>query len=274
MASAKPRQRRILDLLARDGYESINEMASRLGVSPMTVRRDLSELEDEGLIRRTHGGAVSETLGQVDLAYSARRSQHARAKRQIGAAAAQFVRPGDVIFLDAGTTVLAMTEFLAAIRPLTVVTHSLSVVERLSGREGIDVFLLGGKVRRDLMSVVGYRTEEHLASFRIDTSFLGTGGLDPERGLTHSTVDEIPIKKLAARIAGQVIVLADRTKIGRKGLVYYLGLDAINMWICDGKDRADVHHYRRRAAAGPASGGGPATLGEELASGTAAPAQR
>lgn len=274
MASANPRHRQILDLLARDGYESINEMASRLGVSPMTVRRDLNELEDGGLIRRTHGGAVSERVGQVDLAYAARRSQHARAKRQIGAAAAQLVRPGDVVFLDAGTTVLAMTEFLAATGPLTVVTHSLTVVERLSGREGIDVFLLGGKVRRDLMSVVGYRAEEHLASFRIDTSFLGTGGFDPERGLTHSTVDEIPIKKLAARIAGQVIVLADRTKIGRKGLVYYLGLDEIDVWICDGKDRADVRHYRRRATAAPPDGGGPAVLGEDPAGETAASAPR
>jgi len=149
-------------LLARDGYESINEMASVLGVSPMTVRRDLNELENEGLIRRTHGGAVSETLGQIDLDYSARRTQHARAKRQIGAAAAELVRPGDVIFLDAGTTVLAMTEFLTSLNPLTVVTHSLTVVERLGGREGIDVFLLGGQVRRDLMSVVGYRAEDLL----------------------------------------------------------------------------------------------------------------
>ena len=250
MASANPRHRRILDLLARDGYESINEMASVLGVSPMTVRRDLNELENEGLIRRTHGGAVSETLGQIDLDYSARRTQHARAKRQIGAAAAGLVRPGDVIFLDAGTTVLAMTEFLTSINPLTVVTHSLTVVERLAGREGIEVFLLGGQVRRDLMSVVGYRAEEHLASFRIDKSFLGTGGLAPERGLTHSTLEEIPIKKLAARIAGQVIVLADQTKIGKKGLVYFLGIDEIDTWICDGKDRADLHHYDRRSPTG------------------------
>ena len=246
MAGASQRRRRILDLLARDGYESIADTASVLGVSPMTVRRDLNELENEGLIRRTHGGAVSETLGQIDLDYCARRTQHARAKRQLGAAAAELVRPGDIIFLDAGTTVLAMAEFLSSINPLTVVTHSLPVVDRLSGREGIDVFLLGGQVRRDLMSVVGYRAEEHLASFRIGKSFLGTGGLDPERGLTHSTLEEIPNKKLAARAAGQVIVLADQTKIGKRGLLYFLDIDEINTFIYDSKDRADLRHYDRR----------------------------
>jgi DeoR/GlpR family transcriptional regulator of sugar metabolism len=250
MASAQQRHRRILDLLARNGYESIVEMASLLGVSPMTVRRDLNALENEGLIRRTHGGAVSETLGQIDLDYSARRTQHARAKRQIAAAAAELVHAGDVVFLDAGTTVLAMTEFLSAINPLTVVTHSLPVVDRLAGRDGIDVFLLGGLVRRDLMSVVGYRAEEHLASFRIDTCFLGTGNLDPDRGLAHSTLEEIPIKKLAARIAGRVIVLADHTKVGSKGLVYFLNIDEINTWISNGKDRAALRHYHRPSPAG------------------------
>jgi len=139
----------------------------------MTIRRDLDRLETEGLIRRTHGGAVTESLGEVELDFTARRNQNARAKRQIGQAAAALVREGDVIFLDAGSTLIAMAEFLVGKR-LTVVTHSLPIADRLAGRDGIEVFLLGGQVRRDLMSVVGYRAEESLASFRLDKAFLGT----------------------------------------------------------------------------------------------------
>ena len=141
--------------------------------------------------------------------------EHAVAKRQIGEAAAAHVHDGDIIFLDAGTTVLAMTEFLLQRRSLTVVTHSLSVVDLLNGRDGIDVFLLGGRVRRDLMSVVGFQAEETLASFAFDKAFLGTGGIDPRRGLTHSTVEEIPLKKACAQLAREVYVLADLSKFGK-----------------------------------------------------------
>ncbi len=240
MPEGPHRRRRILDLLSRRGYESISALAAALRVSTMTVRRDLDQLETEGLIRRTHGGALTEALGQVDLAYAARSRQSARAKRQIGRAAAELVQDGEVVFIDAGTTALAMAEFLAARRGLTIVTHSLPVAERLAGCAGVEVFLLGGQVRHTFMSVVGYRTEESLATFRFDRAFLGTAGIDLQRGLTHAAPEEIPIKKLAARLADQVVVLADRTKLGRKGPVYFLSPAEIDLLITDGRTRAEI----------------------------------
>ncbi len=250
MVSADQRRRQILDLLARDGYESIQALARVMQVSEMTIRRDLNVLESEGLIRRTHGGAVTESIGQVDLDYVARRTQQGAAKRQIGEAAANFVKDGDVIFLDAGTTVLAMTEYLLHRQNLTVVTHSLTVVDRLNGRDGIELFLLGGQVRRDLMSVVGFQTEESLATYALDRAFLGTGGIDPKRGLTHATVEEIPIKKRAARNAREVWVLADRTKFNKSGSMYFLAPSQIDCLITEGKNRAQVISLRRLDAAG------------------------
>jgi len=239
MHAAELRRKRILDVLARDQYESIQALSAALRVSAMTIRRDLDRLEAEGLIRRTHGGAVSESLGLVDLDYAARRSQNAKAKRQIGEAAAALVQDEEIIFLDAGSTVLAMTEFLMH-KHITVVTHSLPVVDKLAGREGLEVFLLGGQVRRDLMSVVGYRTEETLAAFHLDKAFLGTAGMDLKRGPNHSTPEEIPLKKLAARLAKQVILLADRGKIGRPGTIYFLPITGIDYFITDGKTAAEV----------------------------------
>jgi DeoR/GlpR family transcriptional regulator of sugar metabolism len=250
MNSAELRRKRILDVLARDRYESIGALSAAMQVSSMTIRRDLDRLEAEGMIRRTHGGAVTESVGLVDLDYAARRNQNARAKRRIGQAAAALVQDGEVIFLDAGSTVLAMAEFLVGKR-LTVVTHSLPIVDKLAGREGIEVFLLGGQVRRDLMSCVGYRVDESLATFRLDRAFLGTAGFDLKRGLNHSAPEEIPIKKLAARLAPQVVVLADRTKIGRPGTIYFLPISGIDLLITDKKSGADIRVLRARGAPKP-----------------------
>ncbi len=236
MATAEQRQHQILALLARDGYESIPAMARVMHVSEMTIRRDLNLLESQGLIRRTHGGAITESLKQVDLDYKARRDQHSLAKRQIGQAAAGFVREGDVIFLDAGTTVLAMTEHLLDRRNLIVVTHSLAVVDRLAARNGIKLFLLGGEVRSDLMSVVGFQVEQQLGTFALDKAFLGTGGIDPKRGLTHSTVEEIPIKTRAAQTAREVYVLADQSKFRKTGTMFFLPTTQVDYLITeDGK---------------------------------------
>lgn len=244
MLSAEQRRKRILSVLARNRYESITALSAAMHVSSMTIRRDLDRLQEEGLIRRTHGGAITESLSLVELDYFARRNQNARAKRQIGQAAATLVRDDDIIFLDAGSTVLAMTECLVG-KQLTIITHSLPIADKLAGREGIEVHLLGGQVRRDLMSTVGYRVEESLATFRLDKAFLGTAGIDLDRGLNHSTPEEIPIKKLAARLAQQVVVLADRSKIGRPGMIYFLPISKINVFITDGKTRADIRELGR-----------------------------
>jgi DeoR/GlpR family transcriptional regulator of sugar metabolism len=124
-------------------------------------------------------------------------------------------------------------------------------VDRLAGREGLEVFLLGGQVRRDLMSCVGYRVEESLATFRLDRAFLGTAGIDLKRGLNHSTPEEIPIKKSAARLALQTVVLADRTKIGRPGTIYFLPVPKIDLLITDGRSEADIRPLGRRTPTAP-----------------------
>ena len=261
MVNTEKRQKRILDLLARDGYESIQALSKAMAVSPMTIRRDLSRMEEQGLIRRTHGGAITRYLGQIDLDYAVRLKQNAQAKRQIGHAAAEMVREGQTVFLDAGTTVLATAEFLAKRKGLTVVTNSLPAVDRLAGRDGIELFVLGGQVRRDLMSVVGYRTEEFLASFRLDIAFLGTGGIDLDRGLTHSTVEEIPLKKLAASIAHRVVVLADRSKVGEMGPIFYLPLSSFDLLVTEGEGQAEIREFGRRTPRKAASASMPRNQG-------------
>ncbi len=254
MDSSEQRRQRVLELLTDSGYESVQALSKVLGVSEMTVRRDLDHLEAKGLIRRTHGGAVSEMYSQIELDYRIRQKHNARAKRQIASAAVGMIQDGEVIYLDAGTTVLAMAPLLIGRKALTIVTPSIPLATELAEAPGIETILLGGQMRRDLRAVVGHIAEECLASFRLDKAFLGAAGFDLKRGLTRASAGEIPLKKLAARLAQQVIVLADQTKLNKSGILYFLPPPQVHCLITDGDGRAAIHVFDRdailRAAAG------------------------
>jgi DeoR family fructose operon transcriptional repressor len=229
------RRQRILEMLASANYESVIALSRALAVSDMTIRRDLQILERDGAVRRTHGGAVSEQVPELSLAFHVRRQQQTQAKARIARHAASQVSDGAVVYLDAGTSVLAMAEALSQRRNLTIVTPSVALINclQLNASPGITAILLGGTVRPDLMSVIGPLAEQNLATFHFDLAVLGTGGYDQERGLTLSTMEEIPLKKTAARLADRVIVLATREKIGRTGMIYFLPPDEIDRIIVD-----------------------------------------
>ncbi len=234
MQLADHRRQRILELVATAGYESVQAMSQTLAVSEMTIRRDLDELEQRGLIRRIHGGAVTDAGAEhLSVDFKVRRGQHAEAKARIAAEAARRIQDGQAAYLDAGTTVLAIADALVNRRDLTVVTPSLPLASVLAGRAGVTVILLGGTVRPDLHCAIGPVAEQNLATFHLDIAILGTGGFHPERGLSHSTLEEIPLKRLAARLAQRVVVVATREKRGRAGLMYFLGPDQIDEVITD-----------------------------------------
>lgn len=244
MEIANDRQQSILDLIGKQGYESVGMLSKLMNVSEMTIRRDLDALEQIGLLRRTHGGAVTENATQqIELDYNVRKNLNADAKRVIGLAAAQKVQDGNSIFLDAGTTVLAMIEGLLTKR-ITIVTCSLPVAQKLAGQKSIQTILLGGTVRSDIMSVVGPIAQQNLSSFHLDIAFLGTGAIDLKRGLNHSSIEEIPLKTTAARSADKVIVLATHEKIGKSGLMYFLPIKDIDELITNDKGKAKRHLFR------------------------------
>lgn len=249
MDPSESRRQRILELLTGSRYQAVQTLAKELDVSEMTVRRDLDHLENKGLIRRTHGGAVSESWNQIEIDYRTRQKHNAPAKRRIACAAAQMVRDGEVLYLDAGTTVLAMAPYLIGRRDLTIVTPSIPLATELTGKPGIRTYLLGGQVRQDLMAVVGHIAEESLLAFRLDRAFLGTAGFDFKRGLTRASVEEIPLKRLAARLARHVIVLADKTKMETSGIIYFLPPPQIHCLISDCKGRVARYPLKARSRA-------------------------
>ena len=223
---------RIVEILARKGYQSVNELAAVLGVSDMTVRRYLDRLEQKERIRRTHGGAFA---GQpmIEVDYSIRETVRRADKEAIGQEAFSLIQPGDSVFIDAGTTPAYLAYAISETIRLTVVTNSLSVARALESKPNVQCLLLGGTVHGVTHSLVGPLAEESIGQFRFNKAFLGTSAIDLGQGLSQSNFEEIPVKKKAARQATEVIVLADSSKFNSDVTFLFLPLGAVHTIVTD-----------------------------------------
>lgn len=190
----------------------------RLGVSSATIRRDLAELDDAGLLRRVHGGAAPALPVEIDRPYEEAADDAASEKARIARAAARLVRDGDTVLLDIGTTTGALARQLRG-RRVTVITPSLAVLDVLRDDPVVDVVLLGGFVRRAYHSLVGPLTEDALRRVSASIVFLGTSGIDTEGWLLDNTSVEVPTKRRLVESGGRVVLLADHTKFPGKGSI-------------------------------------------------------
>jgi DeoR/GlpR family transcriptional regulator of sugar metabolism len=200
--------------LVRDGVDSVEVLAERLSISPSTVRRDLSQLQRQGRIARTYGGAlVPEVFHERPFTESER--LNLQAKAAIAGVAVDLVPPEGTVFIDAGTTCLALARLLVDRGPLTVVTRGLEAAVLLARASAIDVVITGGRVQPLSHGVVGPLASLAFDRLRFDVAFLGADAIDPRRGLGEPTVEETWVKEQAAARADQVAVLADSSKLGQ-----------------------------------------------------------
>jgi len=240
----KDRMERIMDILARKGYQSVNELAAELKVSDMTVRRYLDRLEERELIKRTHGGAFA---GQemIEVDFRIRETVRREEKEAIGNAAFALIQPGESVFIDAGTTPAFLAYAINDTKRLTVVTNSLVVARTLENRTNVQCILLGGTVHGPTHSLVGQMAEEGLAQFRFNRAFMGASAIDLTAGLSQSTFEELPIKRKAARQASQVVVLADSSKLDKQVTFLFMALSEVHAVITDaGINPADAQAMR------------------------------
>ncbi|MGH3306574.1 MAG: DeoR/GlpR family DNA-binding transcription regulator [Nocardioides sp.] len=210
--------------LVRGGVDSVATLAERVGVSASTVRRDLTILQREGRIARTYGGAmVRESFQERSFNESSLIGR--RAKAAIAAAAADLVPAGGSVFVDAGTTCLALARILAERAPLRVATRGLEAALLLTRVPDIDVVLVGGHVQPLSHGVVGPLASMVLDRLAFDVAFLGADAVDPDRGLGEPTVEETDVKERAAGSATEVVLLADASKIGPAKVGAWIPLD-------------------------------------------------
>lgn len=204
------RHQYILDILHSKGTIHIQEIVEMLNISESTVRRDLSLLEKMNKLKRVHGGAALLKQKRTELSINEKSLHNHPEKRKIGAYAAELVKDGDCIFLDAGTTTYEMINHLTA-KDITVVTTGITHLELLSDK-GIATYIIGGYVRSITKAVIGQTALEMLKKFRFDKTFLGVNGIHMDYGYTTPDPEEAAIKSLALQLGQQVYVLADHSK--------------------------------------------------------------
>ncbi len=230
---APERQQVILARARADGRVEVLALAESLGVTPETVRRDLTALERLGVLRRVHGGALPVERLEVEPSLATRRGHLTDQKRRIAARAVQELPQEGTVLLDAGTTTQAIAEVLPSDAVLTVVTNSIPAAAALQSHSGIDLYLLGGRVRRRTGAAVGSWVSLCLAEVSVDVAFLGTNGFSVSRGMTTPDQAEAGAKRAMVAAARRAIVVADSSKAGLAHFHRFASLPELAMLISD-----------------------------------------
>jgi DeoR/GlpR family transcriptional regulator of sugar metabolism len=232
------RRQAILERLRSDGKVVAAELSSSLAVSPDTVRRDLQELAQAGLLRRVHGGALPPAVGARP--YSVRRAQAPVAKAAIAKATSRLLRDGQVILLDAGTTTLEVARHLPRELRATVITNSPPIAVELAEHPTVDVTVLGGVLEKDARALVGAATIEALRAVRADVLVLGICSLHPEVGITVTELEESYVKRAMIANAAEVVAVSSADKLG-SAAPYVVGpLSELTHLVTESSDDAEL----------------------------------
>lgn len=227
------RKDQILDLITRKGRITVDELIDIFKVSGATIRRDLEFLEGQGLIARAHGGAMSKSRVSLEPDFFEEKEKFLEEKKRIGQEAAKLIEEGEVIFLEASTTVLGLARNLPNHKNLTVVTNSLDIAQELGGKEGITLIITGGSPGRRTRALIGPLTEATLSQMRIDKAFMGVSALDLTYGIMMPTLEEAETRKKIVKASNKIIVLSDHSKFGKQSFACVNPLQSIDILITD-----------------------------------------
>src|SRR6266478_8290204 len=228
-----PRRQQMLSLLEETGALDVGELADRFGVSLVTIRKGLDELGAEGLLERTFGGAVFSHRSRFNRSFLQRALEHRQEKLAIAAAALEYIKDGDTIILDAGTTTLALAQLLKEqVKSAFVITCSVPSALELASA-GYDILLLGGMVRNKSLALLGRETLAVLDRYRADKAFLGSSGFTAENGHATPNPDDAQIKEAIMRVSDETYVLVDSSKYGQNCLTSFARLRDVDLTITD-----------------------------------------
>jgi len=213
------RKQEILLLLEKKSRVSVEDLATHFCVSRSSIRRDLCQLHEHGLLTRTYGGAVAlngaTNSSMGEMPFAERQVANFAEKNRIGRAAAQLIEEGETIFIDGGTTTECMLPYLAD-KHVTVVTYGLNIINRLSACPTVTLIAIGGILHRDSLTFSGLLALNSIDTYniRFDKTFLAASGVSADAGITNASLEEIPIKRKAVEAGQQNILLVDASKIG------------------------------------------------------------
>ena len=237
---AEPGERRklsILEDLATSRVVTVAQLSRKLGISAVSIRSDLQNLEARGLLRRIRGGAVSVPQTILEWSFTEKMAMHREEKERIGRAASSLIQNGDVVIMDSGTTVVQVARHISQAiltsGQLTVVTSSLPIARELGSWKSVHLILLGGVYLPEQEVVVGPQALVSLAQLHANKMFLGAGGISLDSGPTTATVLDAEVDRASVRASDSVIAVVDSSKIGRKGLASVVPITDLDVLITD-----------------------------------------
>ncbi len=241
------RRARIIDMVEERQAVRVSSLSEDLGVSGMTIRRDLERLETEGVLVRTHGGAILKRRLVEESLYVERATTHTEEKRRIAESAAALIRPGETVFLSSGTTAAKVLSHVDPALEARVVTHNVGAIQEAKGLR-LEVILVGGLYRPRSNAVSGPLALEHISRFRASRMLLGVDGFDLTEGLTTPTVSMAGVERaMITQTRGDVIALADASKIGVVADVAICGFDRVDtVMVDDSVDKSVRDEIMRR----------------------------
>ncbi len=244
--SPELRKKIILKELNENGILSTQEIMKQCGVSEITIRRDLIELEAKGLLIRTHGGAVMSKIGDQLFTYDLKISQNRQNKEEICKVAAGFIENNDIIFIDCGTTLSYLTKYITKFESLFVITNSLPVVSELINFSNIKVILIGGEVTNERKAIYGPVAENSIVQYHATKAFIGADGISLQNGLSSFDEKEAAITLKMAENSEKVFLLCDSSKIEKNSFVKFAPFSLIDYLVTDKEVKKEhLEKYRK-----------------------------
>lgn len=238
---AEIRKQKIVDLVQKEGKVTVSQLCDKYSVSPATIRNDLTELDNAGVIKRTHGGAIRNVESvNYELATEDKEIRNVEEKTLIAKAALKYIQEGDAVILDTGTTTFELAKLLSQFSYLTVVTNDLGIASYLETNTNFDIYLLGGKLRKGFSCTVGNSAIQMLDGIHIDTAFLGANGIDLHRGLSTPGIEVAEIKRKMIYCSERTVLLSDSSKFQKNSFAIFADVSDIDLFITDKNLNKDI----------------------------------
>lgn len=229
---SKERQKEIVDYVNETNKVFIQELIQKFDKSEQTIRNDLRFLEEQNLLQRIHGGAIKkDQLGENP--YRNRISKNKNTKELIGKVASNLIEENDVIFLDSGTSILALVDNFPRDKRFKIITSALHIADRASSFENVEVHIIGGILNSNLKEIYGPKTISEISNFNANKAFLSISGFDIKKGLTENHILSAEVKKAMLKTAKEIIVLADSSKEGKVNFETVATFEDVDIFITD-----------------------------------------
>ena len=230
---AEERRTQILQIARSAGRVKVNELVRRFNTSAVTIRNDLNELHQRGLVLRSHGGAVLPDTILRESPVHERLKTHSDEKRRIGAMAATLINDGETIILDSGTTTLEIARQIKKKQGLQIITNGVNIAAELLDARGVEVFIVGGTVRGESASISGRFTEEMIEQFSADKMFLSGAGCDLDFGVSGANLEETMVNRAMLEISREIILVSDASKFSKRSMSRIAPFSEIDTVISD-----------------------------------------